>query len=93
VRGEGNSILLYSIDNNYLSNTADYFDFWKLKSTMCGIGALILNVNFFICPPSIDFGFTRSKVKVTRVTLVKKMVSTHYLENYLLQSFHISHAD
>jgi len=37
-----------------------------------------------------DFGFTMSKVKVTRVTFVKKlMFSAHYLENYLSQCFHI----
>jgi len=30
----------YSIDNDYLWNTAVYFDFWELKSTMGGIGAL-----------------------------------------------------
>jgi len=43
----------------------------------------------------IDFGFTRSNVKVTWVTFIKKikMVSAHYLENNLLQSFHMSHAD
>jgi len=40
---------------------------------------------------SIDFGFTRSKVKVTRVLFVKS-VSAHFLENYLSQSYHISHA-
>ena len=41
---------------------------------------------------TIDFGFTRSKVKVIKVTFVKKF-STQYLENYLSYSFHISHAD
>jgi len=41
---------------------------------------------------NIDFGFTRSKVKVTRVIFVN-MVSTHFLENYLSQSFYIKHAD
>ena len=31
----------------------------------------------------IDFGFTRSKVNVTRVTFVKKLIlfSAHYLKN------------
>jgi len=38
----------------------------------------------------IDFGFTSSKVKVTRAIFVKKlMFSAHYLENYLSQCFHI----
>jgi len=42
----------------------------------------------------IDFGFTRSNVKVTVVTFVKKKVSTiNYFEKYLIQSFHILHAD
>jgi len=42
----------------------------------------------------IDFVFTRSKVMVTRVTFVNnvKRISAYYLENYLSQSFHISHA-
>jgi len=31
----------------------------------------------------IAFGFTRSKVKVTRVTFVKKTFSAKYLKNYL----------
>ena len=30
----------YSIDNDYMWNTAVYFDFWKLKSTLYGIGTL-----------------------------------------------------
>jgi len=40
---------------------------------------------------SIDFGFPRSMVQVTRVTIVKKnvnMVFAHDLEKYLSQSFH-----
>ena len=41
---------------------------------------------------SIDFGFTRSKVKVTRALFVKSG-SAHFLENYLSQSYHISHVD
>jgi len=42
-----------------------------------------------------DFGFTRSKVKVTRVTFVKKLImfSNYYPEKYLSHIFHISHAD
>ena len=40
------------------------------------------------------FVFTRSKVKVTRVTVKNvNMVSAHHLENYLSQSFHILHID
>ena len=39
----------------------------------------------------IDVGFTSLKVKVTRDTL--KKFSDHYIENFLSQSFHISHAD
>jgi len=40
------------------------------------------------------FWFTGSRVNVTRVSFVKKkIVSAYYLVNYLLQSFHISHAD
>jgi len=41
-----------------------------------------------------DFGFTRLKVNVTRV-LVKNvnMLSAHYHDCYLSQSFHISHTD
>jgi len=39
-----------------------------------------------------NFGLTRSKVKVTRVTFVEKVYS-HYLENYLSQSSHMSHAN
>jgi len=42
----------------------------------------------------IDFGFTRSKVEVTRVTFIKIIVfSAHYVKNCLSHSFHISHAD
>jgi len=41
----------------------------------------------------IDFWFTRSKVKVSRVTFEKKMCSIQYLEVYLSQSFRISLAD
>jgi len=42
----------------------------------------------------IEFGFTRLKGKVTRVSFVKnKMFSAHYFENNLSQSFYISHAD
>jgi len=42
----------------------------------------------------IEFGFTRLKVKVTRVTCKNaNMVFGFYIENYLSQSFHISHAD
>jgi len=37
----------------------------------------------------IDVGLTRSRVKVTRVTFVKKKYSVQYLENYLSHSFHI----
>jgi hypothetical protein len=40
----------------------------------------------------IDFGVTRSKVKVTGFLNVK-MISADYLENYALQSLHISHSD
>jgi len=42
-----------------------------------------------------EFGFTRLKVKVTRVTCKRyeHMLSDHYLKNYLSHSFHISHAD
>ena len=40
----------------------------------------------------IDFGFSRSKVKVT-VFIYVKFVSTQYLENHLSQSLHISHGD
>jgi len=37
---------------------------------------------------SFDFGFTRLKVKFTRVTFKKvHMVSAHYLENYLPIAF------
>ena len=39
-----------------------------------------------------DLGFTRSKVKVKRFFFVK-MVSAHFLENSLSQSYHISHFD
>jgi len=44
---------------------------------------------------SIDFEFIRFKVKVTRVTCLKKekMLTTHYLENCLSETFNISHAD
>ena len=38
----------------------------------------------------IDFGVTRSKVKVT-ATLNVKMVSADYLENFISQSLYISH--
>jgi len=41
---------------------------------------------------NIDFGFTRSKVKVKRVLFVN-MVYAHFLENYLSQSVYIKHAD
>ena len=38
------------IDNDYLWTTAVYFDFWKLKSNMCGIGALKLKISlFYLC--------------------------------------------
>ena len=37
---------------------------------------------------SIDFVFFRSKVKDTKVFFCKKMVSTHFLENYLSHAFH-----
>jgi len=42
---------------------------------------------------SIDFGFTRSKVKVTMATFVKNvnMVFAHYLRNFLSQNVIISH--
>ena len=40
----------------------------------------------------IDFGFGRSKVKVT-VFVYVKLVSAQYLENHLSQSLHISHGD
>jgi len=42
----------------------------------------------------IDFGFTRFEVKVTRVTCKNRihMVSSHYLEHFSSQNFHISHA-
>jgi len=42
-----------------------------------------------------DFRFNRLKIKVTRVTCKKNvhMVSVHYLENCISQTFHISHAD
>jgi len=47
----------------------------------------------------INFEFPGSKVKVTRVVFVKvclsvdQMVSAHYLEIYISQSFYISYAD
>ena len=41
---------------------------------------------------AIDFGVTRSKVKVT-VTLNVKMFAADFLENLLSQSLHISHID
>ena len=40
----------------------------------------------------IDFGFSRSKVKVT-VFIYVKLVSAQYLENNLSQSLHVSHVD
>ena len=40
----------------------------------------------------IDFGFSRSKVKVT-VFVCVKLISAQYLENHLLQSLHISDVD
>jgi len=40
----------------------------------------------------IDIEVIREKVKVRRITFVKKMVSPHYLENCLSQRFHYSHA-
>ena len=40
----------------------------------------------------IDFGFSRSKVKVT-VFVYVKLVSAQYLENHLSQSLHISHGE
>jgi len=41
-----------------------------------------------------DFGFTRLKVKVARVTCKNvNIVSNHNYENYLSHSFHISNAD
>ena len=39
------SVKKYSIDNDYLWNTAFSIDFRKLKSTMCGIGALSKHYN------------------------------------------------
>jgi len=44
---------------------------------------------------TIDVRLTRSKVKLTRVAFVKKLImfSAHYLENCLLQRFHVAHAD
>ena len=38
----------------------------------------------------IDFGFSRSKVKITGFIYVK-LVSAQYLENHLSQNLHISH--
>ena len=40
----------------------------------------------------IEFGLSRSKVKVTVLVYVK-LVSIQYLENHLSQSLHISHGD
>ena len=39
-----------------------------------------------------DFGFSKSKVKVTLLVYVK-LVSAQYLENHLSQSLHVSHGD
>jgi len=39
----------------------------------------------------IDFGFTRSKVKVTRVLFVKQWFPLIILEKYLSQSYYIPH--
>jgi len=41
----------------------------------------------------IDFGFTRSNVKVTGVILVKQWFPLIILKKYLSQSYYISHAD
>jgi len=41
----------------------------------------------------IDFGFTRSKVKVTRVLFVKQLFSAQNLDKYFLHSYYIPHAD
>jgi hypothetical protein len=41
---------------------------------------------------SIDFMVSRSEVKVTGALNVR-MVSAHYLKNYLPQTLHISHID
>ena len=40
----------------------------------------------------VDFGFSRSKVKVAVFVFVK-LVSVQYFENHLSQSLHISHGD
>ena len=41
----------------------------------------------------IGFGLTRYRSHGSLVKQQNKMVSAHYLDNYLSQSFHISHAD
>jgi len=57
---------MYSIDNDYLWNTAvyfEYFDFWELKSTVCGIGALINKMSLL---PNDVLRFVISLIFVTQ---------------------------